>query len=246
MGARVTSDKDKTPVKQTFKQPSSAADVERFLAEIAARPRPVGTGMGRLIFAMDATASRQPTWDLAAQLQGEMFAAAAALGGFSTQVCFYRGFGEFRVSPWLNQPGAVHRLMSSVVCRAGRTQIAKVLQHAINETRRQKVSALVFVGDCCEEELDPLAGLAGDLGVFGVPAFMFQEGNDVAARVAFQEIARLTRGAWCPFDQASADMLRQLLRAVAVFVAGGRAALEDLAKREHDAARLLTRQLDGR
>jgi hypothetical protein len=226
---------------------SPAADVDRFLADIAARPRPAAAGSGgRLLFAMDATASRQPTWDLAAQLQGDMFAAAAAVGGFATQVCYYRGFAEFRASPWLTHPGPVHRLMSSVTCRAGRTQIAKVLQHAINETRREKVSALVFVGDCAEEEIDRLAGIAGDLGLFGVPAFMFQEGDDIAARTAFQEIARLTRGAWCRFDAASADALKDLLRAVAVYVAGGRAALEDFAKQRGDRIRLLTRQLDGR
>jgi hypothetical protein len=227
--------------------PATSGDVDRFLAEIAARPRPAPSGAGgRLLFAMDATASRQPTWDLAAQLQGEMFSAAAAVGGFATQVCFYRGFSEFRASPWLTHPGPVHRLMASVVCRAGRTQIAKVLQHAINETRQQKVSALVFVGDCAEEDLDQLAGLAGDLGVFGVPAFLFQEGSDVAARTAFQEIARLTRGAWCRFDAASADTLRELLRAVAVYVAGGRTALEDLARRRGGEVRLLARQLDQR
>ncbi len=243
----MTSDR-KAPVSRSpASQPTQKADIDRFLAEIAARPRPAASGAGgRLLFAMDATASRQPTWDLAAQLQGEMFAAAAAIGGFATQVCFYRGFSEFRASPWLTHPGPVHRLMASVVCRAGRTQIAKVLQHAINETRQQKVSALVFVGDCAEEDLDKLAGLAGDLGVFGVPAFMFQEGNDVAARTAFQEIARLTRGAWCRFDAASADTLRSLLRAVAVYVAGGRTALEDLARRQGGDVRLLTRQLGPR
>jgi hypothetical protein len=232
---------DKTPAPR----PSAKGDVDRFLDELAARPR-ADSGSGRLLFAMDATASRQPTWDLAARLQGEMFAAAAAVGHFSTQVCFYRGYGEFRASPWLGEPAVVHRLMASVACRAGRTQIAKVLQHAINEARRQKLAALVFVGDCVEEEIDQLADLAGELGVFGVPAFTFQEGDDPTARAALQEIARLTHGAWCRFDASSAHALKELLTAVAVYVAGGRAALEDFARRSGgEPVRLLTRQLGG-
>ena len=34
----------------------------------------------RLIFALDATMSRQPTWDTACQLQGQMFSTAGKLG----------------------------------------------------------------------------------------------------------------------------------------------------------------------
>ena len=52
-----------------------AAFVER-VRGLPANPRQGGTG--RLIFALDATASRQPTWDLASQVQGELFIEAAS------------------------------------------------------------------------------------------------------------------------------------------------------------------------
>jgi hypothetical protein len=81
-----------------------------------------------------------------------------------------------------------------------------------------------------EEDIDNLANLAGELGLLGVPAFMFQEGHDTAAERAFREIARLTKGAYCRFDAGSADQLRELLRAVAAYAAGGRKALEGSAR----------------
>lgn len=226
---------------------SPTSDVDAFLKEVASRSRePGGPDGGRLIFGMDATASRQPTWDLAAQLQSEMFAAASGLGRFQIQLCFYRGIAEFRAGPWLSDPLRLMRLMSTVSCRAGRTQIARVLQHTINETRARKVGALVFVGDCMEESLDSLAGLAGDLALYGVPAFVFQEGADPVAMTAFKEIARLTRGAYCAFDAGSADMLRSLLAAVAVYVAGGRSALLDWSASRGAEVKRIASQIAGR
>ncbi|MFB0991296.1 MAG: VWA domain-containing protein, partial [Rhodospirillales bacterium] len=70
-----------------------------------------GSGQGRLIFAMDATASRQPSWDTAAQIQVEMFSATSSLGGLAVQLAFYRGFGEFKVSQWTNNGAEMTRLM---------------------------------------------------------------------------------------------------------------------------------------
>jgi len=211
---------------------SSSAEVDAFLRKVAATPTRTEVGKrGRLLFGLDATASRQPTWDRASQIQAEMFSETAALGGLEVQLAFYRGFGEFKVSPWLAESSTLLRLMTSVFCLAGQTQIGKILRHAINETKKQRINALVFVGDCVEEDVDKLGTLAGELGLLGVPAFMFHEGQDPVAAFAFQQVARLTNGAYCRFDSTSAHVLRDLLNAVAVFAAGGRPALEDLAKR---------------
>ena len=132
-----------------------------------------------------------------------------------------------------------------VHCRGGQTQIVRVLRHAAAETRGQRVAALVFVGDCMEEDIDRLCQAAGELGLLGVPAFMFHEGPDPVARKAFEEVARLTNGACCPFDAASADQLRDLLAAVAAYAAGGRRALEDFGRRRGGAAALLTHRFAG-
>ncbi len=225
---------------------SSQKDVEAFLQKIASTPssRPPGK-RGRLIFGMDATASRQPLWDRAAQIQGEMFKETAALGGLDLQLAYYRGFGEFKVSTWVNDADRLLKLMTSVFCLAGETQISKLLNHAIQETGKEKVNALAFIGDCMEEDVDKLGALAGKLGILGVPVFMFQEGNDTMATFAFQQIAKLSGGACCRFDSTSAHVLRDLLSAVAVFAAGGRTALEDLGKQRGGDVLKLAHMLKG-
>jgi hypothetical protein len=223
---------------------SSRPEVDAFLRKVASTPVVKSSGQsGRLIFAMDATASREPTWDHACQLQAQMFEETAALGGLAIQLCYYRGFNEFNASDWLTRTADLHRRMTAVSCLGGHTQIRKVLRHAIEETRQKRVNALVFVGDCMEEELDQLCQLAGELGIHNVPVFLFHEGQDPAAETAFRQIASLTNGAYCPFDAGSAQQLRDLLSAVAVYAAGGRRALEAFSKSRGESVRLLTRQI---
>ncbi len=226
---------------------SSNRQVQDFLAKVASVPaRGGGAGRGRLIFAMDATASREPSWDDAMDIQADMFAQTAALGGLDVQLAWYRGHREFQASEWTSTPERLLGLMRQVDCLGGMTQIEKVLRHAEAETRRTKVNALVFVGDCMEEDVDRLCAVAGELGVLGVPAFLFHEGDDPVAERAFQQIARLTGGACCSFDASSPDQLRDLLRAVAVFAAGGRKALRDYGERQGGKALQLVRLLPGR
>jgi hypothetical protein len=238
--------KDRLPEKQgPAKEPASrTADVAAFLDKVARTPATRGSGgRGRLMFAMDATASREPTWDRACQLQGEMFHATDGLGGLEVQLVFYRGFGECKASPWVTSSADLVRRMVAVRCLGGQTQIERVLKHAIRETEIKKVNALVFVGDCMEEDVDRLCHHAGQLGLLGVPAFMFQEGQEPVAARAFRQIAKLTNGAYCSFDASSAQQLKELLSAVAVYAAGGRVALEDYGKRAGGAVRQLTSQV---
>jgi len=226
--------------------PASAknAQVDAFLRKVAAMPaaRPTG-GRGKLIFAMDATASRQPSWDHACQIQGEMFEATAALGGLDVQLVFYRGFNECKASKWLSAAPSLHNAMRSVFCMGGETQIARVFRHALKVAEIQKIGALVFVGDAMEEKLDKLCGLAGQLGLLGVPVFVFHEGHEAAAEHAFKEIARLSRGVYCRFDANSAGELRALLGAVAAYAAGGHRALATYSKSAGGSALLIARQL---
>jgi len=228
--------------KETAKAGSTA--VSQFLQTVARTPvRHGGKTPGRLIFAMDATASREPSWDQACKIQGEMFTQTDGLGGLEIQLAYYRGFGEFEASPWLTSSQELVRRMTGVFCLGGETQIGKILVHALDENRKSRINALVFVGDCCEEDVDALCKLAGELGLGGVPAFLFHEGDDPVAGRVFKQIARLTGGAYCRFDQGSAKQLRDLLAAVAVFAAGGRKALADYCKRSGGAVGDISRQL---
>ncbi len=220
---------DRTP-HEIAPQESSRAEIDEFLAQMRSSPSAKPAGQGRLIFAMDATMSRRPSWDMALAVQAEMFNAVKAVGGLDVQLVFFRGFDECRASRWVSDAAALCRLMTAVECRGGYTQIRKVLMHALRESAAGKVSALVYVGDAMEENADELCNLAGQLGLLAVPVFLFQEGHSGGARACFKEIARLTHGATCRFGPGSAAQLRELLEAVAVYAAGGRAALQDYAK----------------
>ena len=219
-------------------------DVDGFLRQLASTPSVGrGEGQGRLIFSMDATASREATWDKACHIQSEMFLATEALGGLSVQLAFYRGFGECKSSPWVNSSAALVQKMAAVMCLGGRTQIRKILKHTLRQNEKKRVNALIFVGDCIEEDIDELCELAGKLGVRGVPIFVFQEGNDQAATMGFRQFARLTGGAHCHFDINSAEELKSLLAAVAVFASGGRKALENFGGQNRQAVARLTSQV---
>lgn len=232
--------------KASGKQPVSAPDdVKNFLSKVASMPpakTPAG-GEARLIFALDATASRQATWDAASQLQAEMFVSAQSLGGLNVQLCYFRGFGDFYHSDWQSSGDALLRTMTGIHCQAGATQLQRLLQHAIAENGVKKLKGLVFIGDAMEENIDSLANLAGKLGLLNVPVFIFQERGDPVARQAFQEICRLSGGAYSQFDSSSADQLRELLRAVAVYAAGGLKALQNFSAGSNQAVKLLEQQL---
>jgi hypothetical protein len=230
------SDRAPAPAREPTQAPakSARAEIDGFLDRVKSLgPAVERRGRGRLIFALDATMSRQPTWDQATKLQAEMFREAAATGGLDIQLVYYRGFAECRASSWVAEPARLGTLMSRIDCRGGHTQIGKVLSHARRENEKQKIAVLVFIGDAMEESLDNLSVVAGELGLRNIKAFMFQEGYDPACERAFREIARLTGGAYCRFTPGAARELSELLRAAAAYAAGGMKALADL---KHSAA----------
>jgi hypothetical protein len=229
--------KPSMPVKR-----DGAGPVEAFLENARRVPAvAAAAGRGRLLFCMDATASREPTWDRAARIQGEMFVAAEGLGGLDVRLAFYRGFDDFKASRWTSDGLELARLMSRVECLAGNTQIGRVFTFAAEETRRQKLNAVIFVGDCFEEHLDTVGAHAGQLGLLGVPVFLFQEGDNAVAARAFAQFARLTNGRHCRFDASSPEELRRLLGAVAAYAAGGERAMTDYVRLHRVEALRLTR-----
>ncbi len=240
------SDRAPAPTSDTGQTPaaSSRADIDLFLNQVKSLGTAARSGnRGRMIFALDATMSRQPTWDTASRLQAEMFREAASVGGLDIQLVYYRGFAECRASSWVAAPERLRELMSQIDCRAGQTQIGKVLAHARRENDAGKVAVLVFVGDAMEETLDALCAAAGELGLRNVRAFMFQEGNDAVCEQAFREVAKLTHGAFCRFSPGAAHELAELLRAAAAYAAGGMKALADLGERNSPGAVKLIEQL---
>ena len=236
--------RDETETGGRLRPESSRKEIDAFLDHVRSLSpsRPAGV-RGRLMFALDATMSRQPTWDTACRLQADMFREAGAIGGLDVQLVYFRGLGECRASQWVSQTEHLARLMERIDCRGGHTQIGKVLSNARKESHQTKVQALVFVGDAMEEAIDDLCVTAGELGLMGVPAFMFQEGDNPDTERAYREIARLSRGAYCRFTPGAANELAELLRAAAAYAAGGMKALSDLSARHSAGAAKLLRQM---
>lgn len=236
--------------KSTARTPVSAqgstknpSDVSEFIAKVNAlgqHKTPTDAAKGRLIFALDATMSRQPTWDLACSLQAQMFETVEAVGGLDVQLVYFRGYDECRASKWVSDGRGLAKLMGGIDCRGGHTQISKVLSHIRAEQTKQAVSAVLYVGDAMEENIDALAQKAGEIGLLGCPIFMFQEGDDPLTARAFKEIARLTKGAYARFDANAPQELAELLKAVARYASGGKRALIGQTSKQ---AKLLLEQL---
>jgi hypothetical protein len=193
--------------------------------------------MPRLVFALDATMSREQTWDQACHLQGQMFAEAGKLGTLQIQLVYFRGLDECRASHWTNNAHELARTMTGIGCEGGYTQIGKILAHIRKENAAQKINAAIFCGDAMEEIPGNLYDTARGLGV---PLFMFQEGDIPIVETTYREMARLTNGAYCRFEPGAEAKLAELLRAVAAFAVGGVTALAD---QRSDAARLLLTQM---
>ncbi|MDO6562202.1 VWA domain-containing protein [Amphritea sp. 1_MG-2023] len=228
--------------KSVLKPTSSDQEIEAFLQQARQLSVPQ-QGDARLIFALDATASREKTWDHACHLQSEMFLQTQDLGGLSVQLCHYGGMQQFSASQWLKNTDSLLNQMNHVQCLGGHTQIARLLQHSLKQTRQEAVQAIIFIGDCVEEPADFLCQLAGQLGIHATPLFIFQEGHDISAAHTFKQMAQLSGGAYCRFDNTSASTLKALLSAVAIYATGGRKALLKYANQGHPDILQLTHQL---
>ena len=199
-----------------------SGDVAAFVRKVETLARPNAAKDGRLLFALDATMSRQPTWDLACSLQAEMFKSIPKDSALQVQLLYFRGFGECRASKWVADASALAKLMTGISVQGGNTQIGKVFSHARTEHAKRRINAVVYVGDAIEENVDALAEKAGQLGLLNCPIFVFQEGRDVRVEAAFREFARLTKGAYARFDASAPQELAALLKAVAAYASGGR------------------------
>jgi len=187
----------------------------------------VALPVGRLIFGIDATASREATWAIARRLQAQMFREAAPIGNLSCQLVFYRG-AECKATKWQSSGAQLAALMDKISCEAGTTQIGRVLRHTLREHAKAPVRALTFIGDACEEPVDTLGGLASEMSEADIPIFIFQEGRDPKVQGVFRMLALRTGGDYFEFNPDKIDVLANQLGAIAQSVVGDSEALEAL------------------
>jgi hypothetical protein len=164
----------------------------------------------RLIFSVDATASREHAWSIAKGVQSRMFIEAANRNASLNLQLVYYGGTRCRKTKWKSSGEELARLMATVECEAGITQIEKVLQHALREHEQAPIQAITHIGDAMEESLDLLAGLADKLGAAGVPLHLFLEGNDTIARNAFRLMALRSGGTFSQFNATKPESIQRL------------------------------------
>jgi hypothetical protein len=196
-----------------------------------ARP-PAATGTParpRLIFAVDATASREPAWVAARQvtdalvkaLPGQLDVALAVHGGSRVHI-----FTEFT-----NEPAALRDRAAGVVCEAGLTRLLPILSVSL---KQPAVRVVVYIGDVFEENVAKGRQLTDAMGKQGIRLIVLHDTADPAARrdaELFWDLAKRTGGCVMPFDASSSGRLRDLLSAVAVYAVGGEKLLRE---RRHD------------
>ncbi len=198
----------------------------------------------RLLFAMDATASREACWNVAKEITGAMFEAVP--GELDVALAYHSGGRLQEMTPFSSEVKAFLDKVQAVRCTAGRTALNEILEKAAQAPR---IKAFIYIGDCFEEDPREAVEMTQQLKLKGVRCFIFHDsssqsqGYDTkAAHTIFEQIARITGGAILPFDETSPNLVRELLSAIALYAAQGIKALQQQTKLL-PAARLLLEQM---
>ena len=195
--------------------PTAPPSKEELLAAALAGGRP------RMVFAIDATASREAAWSTARDVTDALFGAVPGVLDVALAV---HGGGEVHTfSEFSPDAAAIRQAAANVTCRAGGTQLVEIMERVRDEPR---VKVLLYIGDAFEEFEEDAVAAARDLARAGTRCIILQDADDAHAATVFGAMAELTGGALLPFDGTAPGRLRDLLRAVATLAAGGVKLLE--------------------
>ncbi len=197
-----------------------------------AEKRRIERRAGKLIFGLDLTGSREAGLNQARTATAAMFDAIRTFGRVEMKLVYYRGSSECRESQWCADAEVLRRSMLKLSCACGKTQIEKLLRLVLGES--EKPSAVVFVGDHCEENPERLLCLAEMLRDKAIPLFVFHECDDhdqwsLKAKPLFMRMAEISGGVYVEFKPDSGQVLRELLPSIAAFSAAGTEGLQKLA-----------------
>ena len=218
-----------TPAKQTD---SSAIADRAALHAAALKPR-----RPRLVFAMDATASRQGAWDEAKKATDTLFTALP--GELDIALAVHSGSTVKVFTDFSNDVATFRDHAASVSCVAGMTRLVDIM----GKTRSHSdVRVFLYIGDCFEESERDAYAAADAFRARGIRAIMMHDskgGGGPNDRQVFEEIARRTGGVCIDFHGGDRQGLKDIFEAVAVLAAGGIKALEQRKGQLPGAAKLL-------
>lgn len=182
----------------------------------------------RMIFGLDATASRRDTWTIAQRLQRDLLTMAQEVGQLELQIAFFSGLTNFRHTHWSTDGDELAKLMSEIHCQAGQTQIVRLFDHAIAEATAAptRVKCLLYVGDTMEDNEAQVLARAKTLGDLNVPIFMlYEKGQYNNDEPEYRRIAKASGGAFGEFSEGGIAELRSMLEAIFAYATGGKDAM---------------------
>ena len=189
-----------------------------------------------ICFVIDATGSRQASWQQAQRTQAEMFDAVKTAGNLKLSIVCHRG-GSVKDLGSFASPDDAKRRMAEVSCESGNTRIVDSLQSALGK----KPSTIIMVGDCFEESFTDLQKVCTQLAAQKIRVYAFVEGNESSGQRAYKMAADMTDGIFQPFG--SGLDLSDLCVAAAVFDVGGQQAFDKLIASGHKGAKALEHQV---
>jgi hypothetical protein len=170
----------------------------------------------RLLFAVDATASRESAWNTAKRLTDTLFTAVPDRCPISLAV--HGGSRVHTFTPFTTNAASLRSKAASVQCEAGGTTLLPILRRALALT---DIGTIVYVGDHFEESKREAFGLAQLLAGQRTRLIVLHDGRNNATRAFFRLLAEATEGTVLPFDANAVDGLRDLLHAVVVMTVHG-------------------------
>jgi hypothetical protein len=183
----------------------------------AARPR--------LVFAVDATASREPAWEAARQVTDALVKALP--GALDVALAVHGGSRVHTFTGFTADAAALRDRAAGVTCQAGLTRLLPILSASLKQS---SVRVIVYIGDVFEESLTHGRRLADSLGAQGTKLIVLHDTADASARrdaEVFWDLAKRTGGCVLPFDAGAPGRLRNILSAVAVYAVGGEKLLRE-------------------
>ncbi|HET6308476.1 MAG TPA: hypothetical protein VFG12_14900 [Rhodopila sp.] len=183
----------------------------------------------RLVFAVDATASREPAWKAARQVTDALVKALP--GALDVALAVHGGSRVHTFTAFTSNPATLRDRAAGITCQAGITRLLPILATSL---KHPNLRVIIYIGDVFEESLPQARNLADSLGAQHTKLIVLHDTADPSARRdadLFWDLAHRTGGCVLPFDATAPNRLRDLLSAVAVYAVGGEKLLRE---RQHD------------
>jgi hypothetical protein len=182
----------------------------------------------RLVFAVDATASREPAWAAARQVTDALVKALP--GQLDVALAVHGGSRVHTFTPFTSNAATLRDRAAGVACQAGMTRLLPILSASL---KHPAVRVVIYIGDVFEESVIQGRRLADNMGQRGTKLIVLHDTADPAARLdaeVFWDLAKRTGGCVLPFNASASGRLRELLSAVAVYAVGGETLLQERAR----------------